>query len=1228
MKTKRRIKCYLLAVVLIPAIIISAFIFTLNSSVLSVDAACGSWCEHTDKDNIRAYTDAWHSCVLDESLDLNKTADAVRKAIVNNEKSLELYVAVPKTTISSSDESSAVFFDMLKENVFDDSKAVVRDDSDNIIGIVGSYMLQYMSNGDITIETAKLCEASNNCDEYSYYYVKCTFKLDECKYVFDFVKRWSQEYIEDNTLISSTLGEEKNFYIIKTIYNYITKTTQYDFDLYNDRDSHTLYPEDSLRFKTAHSAFGAIFGNSNAVKNGADSIDYDAVYNGLILDCMKRSVDVQGLYRPVNRNIGLSVCDGYTYLFYCLSEYNGIDCAVVTGDYAASSGKVSDPHAWNMVRLGDKWYAVDTTFGSQTSMKISDDVTFVNYDYFMRGKNSPAFSALEHQQYDENLYSTADFIVNSNNDDYSFEIKQLDDTKLFCYVERRKTANANDVIENYYFIAPDGNHYKINDEKNGFIKSDEFIYNSNGYYYSYELCDYAKGVEYNCDDVRLTDANTYSLIIPNSNGLKISRDIVINPLDMSLSSSYSLSESVIANQKLDENTDITNLKIITEFSGAVYNIEIDISDKNSCQLVKGNDKDYTVNIYEKDNPENKTLREPGDYNIDVSYFGNYTGKITITFTISKADMSSLNKLNREDLTYGANISDYFLGTTLTNDNGLSPIDLEAGVDYEIVSVEGGTNYGDSGVVKVKALSTSKYLKENSTADWTYNITKQRDVSSVFNGKSISSSGYAHTGSPIEPDDFKLYCVINGSPVELINGVDYKINGYSNNINVGTANVSISFIGNFTGTANMTFDIMAYSVSLSSKQFAYNGKVQKPMVVVKNQTTGTTLTSGTDYTVSYSNPNSVNPGRYSIIVTFSDASVKPYTTSYSIYKNSDQAVVTLSATSYTYDGKVHKPSVTVKDKNGTALTNGVDYTLSYANASSTKAGTYSVSVNLLGDYSGQIIKQYKINPAKFTVSVGKLTYNGKTQTVSVSVKNGSIALTKGTHYTVSGQSATKPGAYVVKITGIGIYSGVNASAVYYIDPATLSNVKASSRYNYSTISWRTQPNCTYGVYAYDSAKKTWRYIGKSTGSSFKATKLYYNGKSVYLGPNKNYSFKVRAYYQVSVNGKTVTRYGAYKQVNTRTVPKTPAISKFTKTRTSLTARWKRDTAVTGYQVQLSTSSKFSSGNQTKTITKNSTLSTTFKSLRKGKTYYVRIRSYKNYNKVNYYSSWSSIYKIKL
>lgn len=79
---------------------------------------------------------------------------------------------------------------------------------------------------------------------------------------------------------------------------------------------------------------------------------------------------------------------------------------------------------------------------------------------------------------------------------------------------------------------------------------------------------------------------------------------------------------------------------------------------------------------------------------------------------------------------------------------------------------------------------------------------------------------------------------------------------------------------------------------------------------------------------------------------------------------------------------------------------------------------------------------------------------------------------------------------------------------------------------------------------------------------------------------------------------------------------------------MTIKWVKNTAGNGYQIQYSTSKKFAKGNKTKTISKNKTTSYTIKKLKKKKTYYVRIRTYKKVSGKTYYSGWSSVKKVKI
>ena len=72
----------------------------------------------------------------------------------------------------------------------------------------------------------------------------------------------------------------------------------------------------------------------------------------------------------------------------------------------------------------------------------------------------------------------------------------------------------------------------------------------------------------------------------------------------------------------------------------------------------------------------------------------------------------------------------------------------------------------------------------------------------------------------------------------------------------------------------------------------------------------------------------------------------------------------------------------------------------------------------------------------------------------------------------------------------------------------------------------------------------------------------------------------------------------------------------------TVKWKKKTKITGYQIQYSTSSKFSMKNtKIVKIKKAKTVSKKITDLKSSKKYYVRIRTYKIVNKKTYYSNWS-------
>lgn len=79
-----------------------------------------------------------------------------------------------------------------------------------------------------------------------------------------------------------------------------------------------------------------------------------------------------------------------------------------------------------------------------------------------------------------------------------------------------------------------------------------------------------------------------------------------------------------------------------------------------------------------------------------------------------------------------------------------------------------------------------------------------------------------------------------------------------------------------------------------------------------------------------------------------------------------STVKISKSTYVYSGRPQKPEVIVKDSTGADLSSS-DYTLTYSNNSSYKAGKYTVKVTFKNNYSGSKTFTYKINPKKTSIS---------------------------------------------------------------------------------------------------------------------------------------------------------------------------------------------------------------------------------------------------------------------
>ena len=312
---------------------------------------------------------------------------------------------------------------------------------------------------------------------------------------------------------------------------------------------------------------------------------------------------------------------------------------------------------------------------------------------------------------------------------------------------------------------------------------------------------------------------------------------------------------------------------------------------------------------------------------------------------------------------------------------------------------------------------------------------------------------------------------------------------------------------------------------------------------------------------------------------------------------------LSGTSFPYTGEEIKPDVTVTygDKE---LAEGTDYELVYKD--NINAGTASVDIKGIGTYSGTATETFTITPKHVSPAVSGIvakTYNGKAQTQDIVVKDGDTTLVEGTDYTVSYKNNVNAGTASLTILGIGNYSA--------FEPRTFTIKKAPN-----TITAKSFTR-TYSTKAQTFSLGVKIKNGTPTYKS--------NTKSVTVSKAGKVTVKAKFIGKatITITAPEKTNYSKQTKKITITVnPTKTALSSVTSPSAGkMTVKWKKNAVGTGYQIQYSTSSKFTSPKAV-SVTKNSTLTKTIGGLAKGKKYYVRIRTYKTVGSTKFYSAWSA------
>ena len=371
----------------------------------------------------------------------------------------------------------------------------------------------------------------------------------------------------------------------------------------------------------------------------------------------------------------------------------------------------------------------------------------------------------------------------------------------------------------------------------------------------------------------------------------------------------------------------------------------------------------TYDKYDEGHPGDQTGKE-----IMVQTYGNYTGSggwlgilrysgsspnsyapwdkvyadgITETNAVLHGHVSPEQKITSAGVQVGTSVDNLKLWC---EDYASSFVDIWYDLNSKGKTLKPGTKY----YYRFFFYNGANYLIFSEIKSFT---TNKRSISKAT--ITLSQSSYTYDGTAKQPT-----VVVKDGSTTLTNGTHYTV-AYSNNINVGTATVTVSGKGSYNGSVNKNFTISTKqisntSISLGETSYTYDGTAKQPTVVVKDGSN--TLTSGTHYSVAYSNNTNVGTATVTIsgLGNYIGSTTKIFTIS---AKQIGNTSIALGETTYTYDGTAKTPSVTVTDGNKT-LVNGTDYSVSYAN--NIYAGTGSVTITGSGNYAGTSVQYFTIS----------------------------------------------------------------------------------------------------------------------------------------------------------------------------------------------------------------------------------------------------------------------------
>lgn len=296
----------------------------------------------------------------------------------------------------------------------------------------------------------------------------------------------------------------------------------------------------------------------------------------------------------------------------------------------------------------------------------------------------------------------------------------------------------------------------------------------------------------------------------------------------------------------------TKLKFLLR--NQTYSSESDSTNQNSEMVWESSDTSIATVSNLTDESGTVNMLKPGIVKISIYPKYNPSCKKTTTFRIGKEGEVSLDdcqiSLSQDQYVYDGSSKKPVVTVAYKGQ------DLIQNTDYTV------TYTNDTGVGDAVVTVTGKGIFAGSK-NLNY-IIEAIDIGSYK--LEIQPDSYIYDGTEKEPEVKVVISETTGNKYYL-DASNYTVK-YENNKNAGTANVTVTGTGNYSGELKGTFiisqkDITGANVTIPQESYEYTGTEIKPEVTV-TLSDGTGLIFGTDYTVSYEDNTDIGTATVNVI----------------------------------------------------------------------------------------------------------------------------------------------------------------------------------------------------------------------------------------------------------------------------------------------------------------------------------------------------------------------------